>query len=179
MVWLREKAKAKAKGKVDEVEKWLGQVGDNPVIWVFFLFSVLLTWLVVFSLFVKVSFAEEPGIVALEYGSSFSVLIDPSPDERATGHRLYFKEVGGEEFVYAFPRDEVMLSFEAEEVKPGTEYVVTATAHDNSGNESVRSNALLLQIGERTLVPLKPIDPGEVIEITAPSVQINIKVDVK
>lgn len=118
-----------------------------------FLFYGLL--LVLLSLgFSWMAYAEDQ-----EYTVPFGklkVVFEPSPDERVTGHIIYFYEKSNPELeYYVLIPDKTVTEhiFNAEieqskaELYPGRTYVFTATAYDgNAKDQSIRSNSATVHI---------------------------------
>ena len=100
------------------------------------------------------------------------VVIDPSPDPRATNHKLYILDVAAsEEYNINFGSGKNDLVIEERELHPGNTYILTATALDDYKNESVRSEPLVIKIDkapppeERRPPKWEPVPPPEIVEL--------------
>lgn len=95
-------------------------------------------------------------------GSGFKVTFDPSPDERATGHKLYVADtITGPIAVYDL-QSEVIREFQPGELPPGITYRLTATAYGNVDGkpaESVHSEPLYVKLLEAIEEPEDPEEP--------------------
>lgn len=93
----------------------------------------------------------------LQYYGDKTVTFDPSPDERVTGYIIFIHDGETEWNTGSFTGTEVVL--DEGRLHPGKIYTLTAIAHDALGNQSARSEALVVTVGiaplpEQNLPPL-------------------------
>lgn len=118
-------------------------------------------------------FAQEPTNLGF-YGDK-KVIFDPSPDERVVGHAIYFND-GAKEWRKRLDMPLAEWIIPEGMLKPDTEYVFTATAFDEIYNESVRSEALLVQVDP---IPEIVDDLPPITQRVSPPITINITIKVE
>ena len=129
-------------------------------------------------IFVQIAQAQEPTTVP--YGP-VTITFDPSPDDRVVGYIMYF-DVDGIEFNSDSSNDNTSgrwdltgetpkFTLEEGRLYPGKTYTVTATAHDAYGNQSVKSDPLVViveaqDLPEENMMPLfEPVAGPQTITI--------------
>jgi hypothetical protein len=102
------------------------------------------------------SYAQDP--VAHDYGKDLVIGFDPSPSEGVVGHTIFYRKQGSTEEANSGAIDMPVTSFvfPADLFEPETTYEFDANAFRLTGDPSVRSEALIVNIG-----PLPPYDPPE------------------
>jgi hypothetical protein len=113
--------------------------------------------LVVLSLgFAWLSYAQDP--VDYEYGKDLVIGFDPSPSEGVVGHTIFYRKQGSTEESNsgAIMMPVTSFVFPADLFEPATTYVFDANAFRATGDPSIRSEPLIVNVG-----PLPPYDPPE------------------
>ena len=93
----------------------------------------------------------------LELGKGVKVTFTPSPDARVIGHTLYVVDNNSAEI---YPKSQPItepteFTFPAGSFYPGKIYTLYATAYDDAGNESEKSNSI------EVTVPKGPAPPPD------------------
>ena len=113
---------------------------------------------------------------------SFTVLLDPSPDERVVGHRLYYYNIANESDL--FNKDLPLGTNEAtfnlghnlpeSNLPPNSSWVFKATAYDAHENESDFSNSVTVNISGNKLP--NESSPGKWLPINPPNLIIELRI---
>jgi hypothetical protein len=114
----------------------------------------------------------------VQYQGDKLVVFDPSPDERVTGYIIYFDDG---EVEYNTESSSLNTSgkwqsgteYQLEEgrLHPGKTYTITAVSHDEAGNMSARSEALVVTVAveplpDSNMMPLyEPVSGVETLNI--------------